>query len=251
MNELIHTILTMDVAAPEIEGMSEASVSEQSKEASRIVLEQAKEMDLPPALPVESTPNYPDTVDTPERVKEANSAVVNQETLSAKRAANLAKARQAKAEKRKAAKDKDLLPDGSPAPNVLADLQTSIHALSGRWQQMESMLQDIQKRVAYETPLQQNQVTSSRSIPVKVPNASETYVDSGFNDEELEGDYSPVRRHKRGRDPRISDMEEVDRYRKRNKSAFDSIFFSNKQVEQRARQPSNGGQGGDNKPFIW
>ncbi len=262
----------MDVAPPEIEGASNVNKTEKSKEEVYKTVEQATEMDLATPLPIEETEHVKEIKgDRTQQQKEVQAEAVNKKKLSAKQTAALAAARAAKAEKRKALLATTPEGGAAPAPDYFASLR-------GQMKDMHDMLQDLQKRIPHQSPLQEQQVVDPsprKQQLVKMPAQSETYqmiqeedteypMTSAEHVEEYEeqGDEPRVvrpsqRTAKRNRTSEdLEWMEEMMRFRKQNRKALNQVFYSNRQMEERAAtDPHMGrrttGESDTSKTLYW
>lgn len=236
-------------AAPQLEGASEASSTEKAKETSREVQEQALEMDLPTPQPIDETPNYADTEDRSESVKEEDAKKVNKRTRSAKQTASLEVARQARAEKRK--KLKESPPDGVGAPDPFLQLvQSELKTWGSTLQEsINQRFADFEKRIPYQSPLQDNQVVSSSSNPgpIAAPSASATYMDRRVENQHFPSDFKAHA----GDTQFAADMEEIRKYRRRNDAAMQEVMYANTTMETRGQNdPSMGRRPTDRPHFI-
>ena len=232
---------------PQVEGISSAKKTEAAAEEVYETIEQAKEMDLPAPQAVElTTPSRDIKESTPESVQIEEAKAVNKKKLSESQAATLAKARAAKAEKRKLAKA--ATPDGTnpaPVPDPFHQMQEELSSLGKKWAMSYNLLQDLQKRIGYESPLQQQQVPKAPGTAtqvVRMPSGSEVYEEMQPNHQE----YPLERPQKRPRRrEQIDDIDEMDQgeyeqalalYAKKNRKALNQVFYANPQMEERARQ---------------
>lgn len=241
----------MDISTPQIEGASEASSTEKGAETSREVQEQALEMDLPTPQPIDETPNYTDTADRSEPVKEEEAKKVNKRKLSAKQTASLEAARAARAQKRKLAKESPPDAVGAPDPFVHV-LQSELRTWGTTLQDsINARLADFEKRIPYQAPLQSNQVPSSTSNPgpIVAPSASSTYIEQRVENQHFPSDYKvPVSADDT---QHLADMGDIQRYRRRNDAAMQEVMYANSTMERRGQNdPTMGRRPTDRPQFI-
>lgn len=238
--------------APTIEGASEPT-SEPSKRVERqVVGDQAKHMDMEkPQAPEENVPNrdikekesFDDKMEKAEEVAENNLSTKNEATLpKAKKNASTVKRR-----------TKASTAIGNPAPNYLADLSTKINTFYDEFKQSFSLLQDMQKRIGHEAPLQDNNnVQPSRKRSVEFIPYTNDRID--IRDDREKYRMADNERHyqRSSKRPREVDfdneetMRELEHYRRRNQNAMNQAVFHNQKMSDRAsvdtssvKQPSN------------
>lgn len=239
---------------PQIEGASNAGTTESSKQTSRQVQEQAKEMDLPTPQPVDETPNYEDIKDRPEVVKEEQAKKVNKRQISDQQSASLAKAREALAKKRKLAKNPTPEGNDTPTPEPFLEVMKEEFSRFGQsfLADVHRRLDDFERRIPYEAPLQTNQVpANTQPVPdMKSPAANSTYIERRRETQRYPSDY-----HKRGDEvpqPGLADMAEIQKYRRRNDSAMTEVFYNNTTMEKRGQNdPAMGKRPTEAKTMYW
>lgn len=240
---------------PVIEGAKEASKTEHGKEEIRKDIEQANEMDMQTPLPADELKDDRDIKNRgSEKSRATESAVVNKKTISAKQAASLEKARAARKQKRKDPPTKD----GSPAPDVLAIFKDEFANLRGQYQQVHEALQEMQRRIPLQTPLQDQQVIPHRPVKrIKATPKTETYEDIQEQDEQVEypTHNNPHEAPVEPRQPLYSEnpeeFDEMDRYVKRNSRVMKDVFYNNRTVDQRGRTDPSSGFKESQKSIVW
>lgn len=251
--ESLYPITMEPGTGPQLEGASTAGSTDESKETSRKVEEQAKEMDMATPQPIDETPNYPDTTDRPEAVKEVEAKKVNKRQLSEQQTASLAKAREALAKKRKLAKQST--PEGSDTPTPEPFIQVFKDEFtrfgSQFMQDLHRRLDDLEKRIPYESPLQSNQVKANTTptTPMPAPSANSTYIErrpetQHFPSDYDTGSYQPA--------PQVGDLEQIHKYRRRNDAAMNEVFFNNPTMEKRGQNnPDMGKRPTETGSILW
>jgi hypothetical protein len=233
---------------PKLQGIEDASKTERAEQELDEVLETSKDMDMETPRPVEETVQSRDIKgDRTEQTKEQEAKEVLKKLPSDKQIATLAKARAAKAEKRKALKNVPV--EGSPAPNPFDEVHSLLHQMKSQWQLTHDMVQDLQKRLPAETPLQNQQVFAATPVVPKTTISNPADVQNVQDTKALPYPAINSSGMKRQRVPDDLDddededfMRKMERYRKRNKRALDEVLYHNPRMEERAKQdPINSG----------
>lgn len=138
---------------PEIEGSSSKRQKLNEKEnEQKVLINEVGTLDMETVRPVDEVVNTPDVKDISVQEKVIIGKKANKQNISDKQRATLAKARQVLAEKRRLQKSQK--PAGTPAPDILSKVQ---NLFEQKFSDVTARLDNLQKIIAYEAPLQTNQ----------------------------------------------------------------------------------------------
>ena len=152
-------------AAPQLVGNNNKRQKVEKKEnESKIVMEEVSQLDMETKRPIEETVYQPDIKDISlsEKIFLGKKAI--KQNISDKQRATLAKARSVLAEKRRL--QKSTPPSGTPAPDILSKVQ---NMFENKFEYVNKKLDDLQKIIAYESPLQVN-----HQVPMSATHQMET-----------------------------------------------------------------------------
>lgn len=228
------------IALPRLDGASASKNSVPVIEAKDQVLDAGMTLDLVPPPGMDEGRAYPSEIQEPRtNLEKLNDyAYVVKTTPSQQLNATLVKAQLAK--RAKIVQVKGSTPDGSPAPDVLGNIQVQLEDLRLQNGKQFQLLEDLQRRLPMETPLQDQGAPAVSQVKyMTVPGHDTTILKTGTtptqyptsNTEALAG-------HKRlaPEAPEQPNMDEVEiqRFIKRNKAALDSIYYENEHMQKRA-----------------
>lgn len=152
-------------APPQLVGNNNKRQKVEKKEnESKIVMEEVSQLDMETKRPIEETVYQPDIKDISlsEKIFLGKKAI--KQNISDKQRATLAKARTVLAEKRRL--QKSTPPSGTPAPDILSKVQ---NMFENKFEYVNKKLDDLQKIIAYESPLQVN-----HQVPMSATHQMET-----------------------------------------------------------------------------
>lgn len=203
------------------------------------VQESAAVMDLVKPLAVEVTPPDRDLKNAePQSKKIAKAEATNEDTLSAVREAEPAKAKTRQKRVRKNLEPTP--PQGNMTPDYLKEMQTRFDKMEEMHKQTHELMGALQKVYASQTPLQQNGVIprSQKIRRVEAPNYTKNYEDmdeeEDVNEIPLHNTSSSTYRGGRGGHYRPApperqapnvDTHDVDLYTRRNKEALRNLTY--------------------------
>lgn len=141
----------MDQAPQLVGGKAKRQKTEKKENESKIVMEEVSMMDMETQKPIEETVYQDDIKDISNYQKIELGKKSIKQNISDKQRATLAKARAVLAEKRRL--EKKIKPAGTPAPDILSKVQ---NVLESKFSDVNARLDNLQKIIAYEDPLQVN-----------------------------------------------------------------------------------------------
>lgn len=223
-----------ELTLPTISSATGPSVEADVRTRRQILQEQAAVMDMPVKLPIEETSqNYGDQIkeQTPEqKIEQCKNA--QKQNLSEKKAATLAKAREAKRLKQQLLKK-----EGNDVGDIINRL---VPILDLQFEKVNRRLDDLKILIAHEGALQQNQIpTTTRKRPVESISHPETFLEQRGEIEDLpiQERYYQMADNKRQR-PSDFDQAAFRRenalYNRRNAEQAKHFVYENTSTEYRA-----------------
>lgn len=226
---------------PDIVGQEDPPDETQERVDRQELLDQALSMDMPRQIPTDEDKEYRD-VKKPKTQSTIlkNAAETNKKSITEKQRANLVRAREAKAAKRRqAAETGRNFAEGTPTPDLLIEMRKMQEEHATRIEKaMQAKLDDMQKLLAREAPLQSSQIVPPPSqfkrepVPIAATNA----------------DYKPMIRHDNAEsiplsNPRFpapqsladKEKEKARRFRENFRDVFSHYEFDTPQVLERAQ----------------
>lgn len=232
----------MTDSLPIIEGTSEPTSEPKARTERQEVLVQAKHMDMEvpqPATEVIPSRDIKEKRTEDEKLEQAEDAA--SDNLSTKNEANLPKAKKNTAVVKK--RTKVSTPIGNEAPSYLVDLSNKVNLFYDEFKQVHLMMQNMEKKVAHEAPLQQNQVVQpSRKRNMEVPSFTNDRVEIRDDREKFPldaGEWQYLQQHvkrlKQQDNESDQNMRNLEQFKRRNQAAMDTVIYQNQNMEDRSR----------------
>ncbi len=232
-----------DVRMPEVVSATGPSIEAEVRAKRQVMQEQAAVMDLPVKLPIEeNSRDYSDQIKeaTPEqKIEQCKKA--QKQNISEKKAATLAKAREAKKEKARLMKLQK---------NDEGDIMNKlIPMLDERFANVNRRLDDLQTVIAHEGALQQYQIPpATKKRTMESISHPETFIEQRTESQDIpiQERYHQMLNNKRQR-PNDVDLNQEKRdnmlYNRRNAEQFKHHVYENTDTEYRAIKNPNQNQG--------